>query len=205
MTPQTTTRKVTVAEFAFAAAKHAQLPEPSLPEIAFAGRSNVGKSSLLNVLLERKNLVRTSKTPGCTRQINLFRVATSDGLELYAVDLPGYGFAARSKDEREQWGTLIEGYLERRETLRAIAVLVDVRRGVEDDDRQLLEFWEGARKGAPVILVATKLDKLPLSKRQPAMRAFEKAAGRRVIGFSAETGDGKDELWRSIARVVRGV
>lgn len=191
------------AEFTFAAAVSAHLPPPTLPEIAFGGRSNVGKSSLLNALLERKNLVRTSKAPGATRQINMFKVVTSaPAAELFFVDLPGYGYAVRSKSERIGWGTLIEAYLEKRETLAALVLLIDVRRGLEDDDRQLVEFWKGARPDKPILLVATKLDKLVLAKRKPAMIAMQKACGVRVVGFSAVTGDGRDELWRALFRAL---
>ncbi len=192
------------AEFAFAAALKGQLPPTTLPEIAFGGRSNVGKSSLLNALLERKNLVRTSKAPGATRQINMFRIKTSaPEAELMVVDLPGYGYAARSKTERIGWGTLIEAYLERRESLEALVLLIDIRRGPEEDDRQLVEFWKGARPDKPILLVATKLDKLALSKRKPAMTTIQKACGVRVIGFSAITGDGREELWRALFLALR--
>lgn len=194
---------IQVAEFAFAAARADQLPAATLPEIAFGGRSNVGKSSLLNALLERKSLVRTSKAPGATRQVNQFRVVTTvPPLELYVVDLPGYGYAVRSKAERTSWGTLIEAYLTTRETLRALVLLIDIRRGIEDDDRQLVEFWEHERPGKPIILVATKLDKLALNKRKPAMVAMQKACGVRVVGFSAVTGDGREDLWRLLASAL---
>ena len=184
------------AAFIAAATKAVGLPPATLPEVAFAGRSNVGKSSLLNSLLARNKLVRTSRTPGCTRQINLFdaKVKTKTGItELVVTDLPGYGFAARSKGEKQSWGPMIEGYLLNREALRGLALLVDVRRGVESDDQELIEFW--AQTNKPLVIVATKIDKIPGSKRKPALAKISKAAGARVIGFSAETGDGRDELW----------
>jgi ribosome biogenesis GTP-binding protein YsxC/EngB len=109
-------------------------------EVAFAGRSNVGKSSLINTLVQRKGLVRTSGTPGCTRQINFFSIRARDDFALVCVDLPGYGFAKRSKGEREQWADLIEGYLKRRPTLRALVLLVDARRGLEEDDSRAHRF-----------------------------------------------------------------
>jgi GTP-binding protein len=179
------------------------LPGPALPEIAFAGRSNVGKSSLLNALVARRGLARTSKTPGHTDKINLFEVR-SEGGEVIFADLPGYGFAARSKQERRSWGPMIEGYLLGRGSLRALVLLVDVRRGVEADDLELVQFWAQTHK--PLVLVATKLDKLPKAHHKPALgklRAAARAAAPTVVGFSAETGQGVDELWRAILGTIR--
>jgi GTP-binding protein len=150
--------------------------------------------------------VRTSSTPGCTRAVNVFHAVTRGGLDLQLVDLPGYGFAKRSKAERIKWGPLLEEYLQRRPTLRAVIVLVDVRRGVEEDDRQLLDFCALPRQGnAPVrtMVVATKLDLLPQSKRKPAIAAINQAAGTRVIGFSAENGDGREDIWKLLDKWVR--
>ena len=113
--------------------------------MAFAGRSNVGKSSLLNAMMQRKGLARTSSTPGCTRQLNVFEVRCADGLTLRFVDLPGYGWAQRSKAERAQWQGMIEGYLQRRAGPARGRLLVDVRRGVEDEERQLVDFLRGPR------------------------------------------------------------
>jgi GTP-binding protein len=195
------------AEFVASAVDTASLPAPTIAEIAFGGRSNVGKSSMLNALMQRRGLVRTSSTPGCTRAINLFDARTRDGLRVHLVDLPGYGFAKRSKTERTQWGELIERYLVTRPTLRAMVVIVDARRGVEDDDVQLLEFCAQPRPGnAPLttIVVATKLDLLPKAKRKPAIEAMRKVAKRPVVGFSAETSEGRDLVWRAIDRVVVG-
>ena len=194
---------VTHAAFLAAATQARGLPEATLPEIAFAGRSNVGKSSLLNALLSRKKLVRTSRTPGCTRQLNLFEAKVrvkGEDRALVVTDLPGYGFASRSKGEKESWGPMIEGYLLKREALVALVLLVDVRRGVEDDDRELVEFWE--QTGKPLVLVATKLDKLPGSKQKPTLAALGRDAGVRAIGFSAESGAGRDELWRRLLSVL---
>jgi len=198
---------VLVAEFVAAAADGSQLPAPALAEVAFAGRSNVGKSSMLNAVMERKGLVRTSSTPGHTRSVNIFHATTRSGLDLHLVDLPGYGFAKRSKDERKMWGPLLEGYLQLRPTLRAVMVLVDVRRGLEDDDMQLLDFCSLPRPGnAPLAtyVIATKIDLIPKAKRKPELAALQKVAGRRVIGFSAETHEGRDEIWRVIDRQIRG-
>jgi GTP-binding protein len=198
---------VVSASFVAGATDAAKLPAPALAEIAFAGRSNVGKSSLLNTLVERKSLVRTSSTPGCTRQINMFGVTLKSGHSLYLVDLPGYGYARVAKSERKSWGPMLEGYLRTRPTLRAVVVIVDVRRGVEEDDAQLLEFLRTARgREEPLtgILVATKLDKLPRSKQKPALDALRRAAGGGlgVLGFSSESGDGRELLWERILRAV---
>mgnify|MGYP006277942221 CR=1 FL=1 len=192
------------ARFLAAAPRQSALPPPAFAEVAFAGRSNVGKSSLINALLERRRLVRTSSTPGCTRGLSLFRarLRPADGSEatLDLVDLPGYGFARRSKAERRSWGPMVEGFLNERVGLRAVVVIVDVRRGPEDDDRQLLEYL--AHLGLEVIVVATKLDKLSASKRKPALRRLAPALGQRPVGFSATSGEGRDVLWRRIARAA---
>lgn len=188
------------------------LPPPMFTEIAFAGRSNVGKSSLINALVGRKGLVRTSSTPGCTRQINLFEVRAKDGAAFGLVDLPGYGFARRSKDERRAWGDLIEGFLATRASLRTLVVLVDARRGIEEDDLELLTFAREGRQRevAPlsVILVATKLDKVPSSSRVSTLKALSREVGSLgkapVVGHSAVTGDGKDQLWLAIRKASLG-
>lgn len=190
-------------------------------EIAFAGRSNVGKSTLINTLVRRRGLVRTSSTPGCTRQINFFSSRARDGAELVLVDLPGYGFAKRSKTERSEWATLIEGYLASRATLRAVVLLCDARRGLEEEELELVDFLlRGRKKGltpVAVVLVATKLDKVPRSER--AARTAKLAAAlaapgerdttrgpdrakQRIVGFSSEEGIGYEELWREIRRAT---
>src|SRR5260221_10017991 len=144
MKPAIETR-VVEAQFVAGAVDNASLPAPALAEIAFAGRSNVGKSSLLNTMMQRRGLARTSGTPGCTRQLNVFEVRCADGLTLHFVDLPGYGWARRSKAERGQWQGMIEGYLRGRASLRAVVVIVDVRRGLEEEERQLVEFLQQPR------------------------------------------------------------
>ena len=172
-----------------------QLPGPALPEIAFAGRSNVGKSSLLNALVARKGLARVSKTPGHTNKINLFEIRTEAGQVVFG-DLPGYGFAARSKEQVKAWGPMIEGYLLKRGSLRALVLLVDVRRGIEDDDDELAEFWAQTKK--PLIVVATKVDKLPKSQIKPVLDKLRATTDARIIGFSSETDQGRGELWAAI-------
>jgi GTP-binding protein len=201
--------RVVSAEFVAGATRAEQLPPPALAEVAFAGRSNVGKSSLLNAMMQRRNLVRTSRTPGCTRQINIFGCKTASGFSLHLVDLPGYGYAKLSKSEKSSWGGMLEGYLRTRVTLRAMVLLVDVRRGLEDDDRELLEFMKETRGEATGslpevqrLVVATKLDKLPVSQRKPALVAFKKEAGVPAVGFSAVTGEGRVELWERLRRAV---
>ncbi len=196
------------AEFVAGAAPGSELPPPTGAEIAFAGRSNVGKSSLINNLLQRKSLVRTSSTPGSTRQINLFQATARDGAVFRLVDLPGYGFAKRSKSELASWGTLIEGYLRHRVTLAAVVIIVDVRRGLEDDDRELIDFIEqtqdAARRPVEIIVVATKLDKVARSASRAAVATLEKTIRRKVIGFSAVTGEGRRQVWSAIRRAVLG-
>ncbi|MFO0613573.1 MAG: ribosome biogenesis GTP-binding protein YihA/YsxC [Polyangiaceae bacterium] len=181
------------------------LPPATFVEVAFAGRSNTGKSSLINTLVERRSLVRTSSTPGCTRQVNLFEVTARDGLKLHLADLPGYGFAKRSKQERADWARLIEGYLRERATLRAVVILFDVRRGMEGDDEELVTFARAPRPGLgalEVVLVATKIDKLSRSERRARVAELDRKTGARVLGFSAVTGDGRDDLWRAIRRAA---
>jgi len=192
------------AEFIAGATSPRQLPPPVFAEVAFAGRSNVGKSSLINSLTQRKKLVRTSGQPGCTRAINIFRVrlraGDSEG-HLDLVDLPGYGYARRSKEERRSWGPLIEGFLRNRPGLRGAVVIVDVRRGLRPDDAQLLDFLRSTE--LPAILVATKIDKLSPSKRKPALGALRRESGRRVIAYSAHTGAGRDALWEAVLSIAQ--
>jgi GTP-binding protein len=155
----------------------------------------VGKSSLLNALVARKGLARVSKTPGHTNKINLFEIRTEAGQVVFG-DLPGYGFAARSKEQVKAWGPMIEGYLLKRGSLRALVLLVDVRRGIEDDDDELAEFWAQTKK--PLVVVATKVDKLPKSQIKPVLDKLRATTDARIIGFSSETDQGRGELWAAI-------
>jgi GTP-binding protein len=181
------------ADFIVGAASLAQLPRGGLPEIALAGRSNVGKSSLLNRLTGRKKLARTSKTPGKTREINLYRIDD----QLVLADLPGYGFAKVPRAVKRKWGDLIERYLNEREELRGIVHLVDLRHRPTADDVQMHEW--ARHYEVPTLIAATKADKIARSKRAPAIRAIEEvldpAPGTPVVTFSAVTGEGAGDIW----------
>ena len=173
-------------------------PEPTLPEIAFAGRSNVGKSSLINSLVRRKKLARVSNTPGRTREINFFKV--NDAFVL--ADLPGYGYARISKEAKAAWRPLIEGYLSTSPALRGIVQLLDIRHDPTEEDEQMLDFL--ADLGAPTIVVLTKTDKL--RPREAAERAAAIGSGLglpddQVIRFSARTGEGRDELAQAVVEL----
>ncbi len=189
---------VVEAQFLAAVGPGGAFLPPTLPEVAFAGRSNVGKSSLINALVGRKSLARTSSTPGCTRSINFFHIRADDGLNFQLVDLPGYGYAKRSKAERASWGPLLEGYLLERAPLRAVVLLVDVRRGLEAEEEELLEFLrqpgQATRPSPGLVLVATKVDKLSLAHRTSALAKL-KRAGVGALGFSSVTREGVDPLW----------
>lgn len=174
-------------------------PEEQLPEVAFAGRSNVGKSSLLNKLIRRKAFARVSRTPGRTREINFFRVNDSFILS----DLPGYGYAKISKEKKADWKPLIEGYLKQTPTLVGVVQLLDIRREPSDDDISMLDFL--AEIGVPTVIVLTKVDKL--SKAAGPVRADEimSALGlsrEQTIPFSATTGEGRDELAEALMSLV---
>ncbi|HEY8174120.1 MAG TPA: ribosome biogenesis GTP-binding protein YihA/YsxC [Gemmatimonadaceae bacterium] len=174
-------------------------PETTLPEIAFAGRSNVGKSSLINRLLRRKKFARVSNTPGRTREINFFEV---NG-QFVLADLPGYGYARVSKERKAAWRPLIEGYLRGSPALRGVVQLLDARRVPSDDDLQMLDFL--AEVGTPTIVVATKIDKLPRAERVARVEQLAREAGidvEQVIPFSAVDGDGRDELAEAIANLI---
>jgi GTP-binding protein len=183
--------RVTTATFVGAGTEPGRFPPPSHPEVAFAGRSNVGKSAAINRLLGRRGLARTSGTPGRTQQLNFFLL---DG-RLVFVDLPGYGYARVSLAARAAWRPLVESYLEARDVLAGVVLLVDVRRGPEDEERALLAYL--AAHDLPVLLVATKVDKLGRRDRERALVAL-RAQGASVVAFSAVTGEGVDEVWRAI-------
>ena len=196
--------KILTAEFLTSATQPSQFPAGALPEIAFAGRSNVGKSSLLNTLLERKGLARVSQTPGRTRLLNFFRVMPTKSSraqigEFLFVDLPGYGYAKVSKAVHEQWGPMIDGYIRGRRFLRGVVMLTDIRRG-EEEELQLIRWAD--QVGVRVLAVATKIDKLSRGQRSEALRRLEDFLGVPVLGCSAVTGEGKDALWAGIRTLL---
>ncbi|TMV52945.1 YihA family ribosome biogenesis GTP-binding protein [Paenibacillus mesophilus] len=188
--------KVTQAEFIISAVGPDQYPDDGLPEIALAGRSNVGKSSLINKMIQRKNLARTSSQPGKTQTLNFYKINE----ELYFVDLPGYGYAKVSMAQRQEWGKFIESYLLKRDRLRMVILLVDVRHPPTRDDVSMYD-WLG-HYGIPICVVATKADKVPRSRWQKHLKQVKETLLVRgtdsVILFSSETGLGKDELWSLI-------
>jgi GTP-binding protein len=194
--------KVLSAELFAVAAGRDGFPRAGSPEVAFLGRSNVGKSSLLNRLVQRRQLARTSRTPGKTRLVCWYRVERP-GNDLLLVDLPGYGYAKVSKAERRRWKELVESYLAGRDALRAAVLLQDLRRDVSEDETLLLEWL--AERDVPAILALTKVDKLKPMRR--AQRVSRLAAAvdlprERVVATSAETGLGIPDLWRAIDALV---
>jgi GTP-binding protein len=187
------------ASFVTSAPSLAACPASDLPEIAFAGRSNVGKSSLINTLLNRKGLVRTSSTPGRTQMLNFF--AVND--QLHFVDLPGYGFARAPRAVRERWQPMIRGYLAGRTNLRAVIWLLDVRREPSDEDLRFLDWLEEAER--PTIPVVTKVDKLSRNELVRRIDAIARATGlerEHLTAFSAVTRQGVAEVWARIASAV---
>jgi GTP-binding protein len=187
--------------FLKSAFKEGQYPPPDRPEIAFAGRSNVGKSSLINALINRKKMARTSSTPGRTQAINFFEIEKD---RMYLVDLPGYGFARVPMRIKASWGKMVETYLKKRPNLKTVVVILDIRRELSDADRDLMAWL--AEYGITSIPVLTKADKL--SRQQSIARAKEMhkeleqfSCGRPTI-FSAKTRDGRDEIWERIKKAI---
>ena len=188
------------ANFVTSAAQPAQFPAPDLPEVAFAGRSNVGKSSLINTLVNRKKLVLTSSTPGKTRLINFFRVNDA----FMFVDLPGYGYAKVPHSERRSWRPMIERYLSDRESLKAVVVILDVRRTPGPEEVQLLEWLEVS--DIPPVLVVTKADKLSKSARAKQLALIAEAIAvdpHDLLLFSSKTRHGWDALWKAILELTQ--
>jgi len=189
--------KITEAEFIISAVKPHQYPEDELPEIALAGRSNVGKSSLINKLLMRKALARTSSQPGKTQQLNYYRINN----QLYFVDFPGYGYAKVSKTQREAWGQMIEGFLRSREPLKLVLLIIDVRHAPSKDDCLMYQWLK--HFNIPLRVVVTKADKIPRSRWDKQLKLIreelEAPRSEKFVLFSSETGLGRDELWQVIA------
>lgn len=176
-------------------------PTPDKIEVAFAGRSNVGKSSLLNVLVNRKNLARTSSTPGRTQALNFFLVDD----RFYFVDLPGYGYARVSLAVKKSWRSMVETYLRSRPNLKAVVVIVDPRRDLGEEDAELIEWLE--QKGKDVVLVFTKVDKLTRNERESRVRRLEREfsgiASPKPILFSAKTREGREEIWDRLLSLMK--
>ena len=187
------------AKFVCSAVTPGQYPPGDLPEVAFAGRSNVGKSSLINKILSRKKLVRTSKTPGRTQLLNFFEI---NGIYRF-VDLPGYGYAKVPAEVRKGWGPMVESYLITRATMRGMVWLLDIRREVSKED---LHLWHWLQtKQLKVITVITKADKLSKNKRNQQAASIARSLSckpEELIQFSAVSGEGKDELWRQLERIL---
>ena len=169
------------------------LPDNDRPEVAFAGKSNVGKSSLINALMNRKSLARTSSSPGKTQTINFYNI---NG-ELYLVDLPGYGYAKVSEKERAQWGRLIEGYLHGSSQLRAVFLLIDIRHEPSKNDKMMYDWI--LHQGYEPVIIATKLDKIKKSQLSKQLKVIREGlnlvSGTKVIPFSAKTKQGREEIW----------
>lgn len=178
------------------------LPKNEIPEIAFAGKSNVGKSSLINALMNRKSLARTSSQPGKTQTINFYNINDA----MFLVDLPGYGFAKVSQGEKEKWGKMIERYLHSSKMLKAVFLLVDIRHEPNANDKQMYE-WVTASGYQPVI-IATKLDKIKRSQVPKQLKIIREglklAPGTIMIPFSAQSKQGREEIWEQMDRILGG-
>jgi GTP-binding protein len=192
--------KVNQAEFIISAVGPSQYPQDALPEIALAGRSNVGKSSLINKMISRKNLARTSSQPGKTQTLNYYLI----NQDLYFVDLPGYGYAKVSKTKRQEWGKFIENYLLEREELKLLILLVDLRHPPTKDDQAMYEWL--IHNDITVVVVATKADKIPKGKWAKHAKITRETLGMlkddKLVVFSSEIGLGKDELWAILEEAI---
>ena len=178
-----------------------RLPENKLPEVAFAGKSNVGKSSLINALINRKSLARTSSQPGKTQTINFYNVEE----KLYFVDLPGYGYAKVSQELKEKWGKMVERYLKRSKQLCQIFLLIDIRHAPSENDKTMYEWI--VYQGFQPVIIATKLDKLKRSQVAKQVQLLRTGLGLPkeavLIPFSAETKQGKEEIWEVIDHCIQ--
>ena len=179
-----------------------KLPENTLPEIAFAGKSNVGKSSLINALMNRKSYARTSATPGKTQTINYYNINDA----MYLVDLPGYGYAKVSENEKIAWGKMIERYLNQSKQLKAVFLLIDIRHDPSANDKMMYHWI--VEQGFQPIIIATKLDKIKRSQVQKQVKAVKTGLdllpGTIVVPFSAETKQGRDDIWNLMDSIVAG-
>lgn len=177
-----------------------KIPDNRLPEIAFAGKSNVGKSSLINALMNRKSLARTSSQPGKTQTINFYNINQA----MYLVDLPGYGYAKVAQSEKEKWGRMIENYLHKSKQLKAVFLLIDIRHTPGANDKTMYDWI--VYQGYQPIIIATKLDKLKRSQVQKALKEVRTGLGLQaediVIPFSAQTKQGRDEIWALMDELI---
>jgi GTP-binding protein len=187
-------------KFELSAVEPQQYPAGALPETAFVGRSNVGKSSFINAMLNRKGIARISSTPGKTRVINFYNIDN----KLYFVDLPGYGYANVSKSQKSSWGDIIQTYLNSRPQLKLVMMLVDIRHKPSDDDRIMYEWILG--HALPHIVVATKADKIPRSQVKGRLEEIKTVLrmgeGVPLVPFSSETKQGKDEIWSHMESII---
>ncbi|MBF0203212.1 MAG: YihA family ribosome biogenesis GTP-binding protein [Desulfamplus sp.] len=189
-------------EFIKSAVDPSHFPDPEFPEVAFAGRSNVGKSSLINTIINRKNLVKTSSKPGCTQLINFFKINENT----FFVDLPGYGYAKVSKKIRSQWGGMVERYLNQRENLMGVVLLIDIRREPQKEEFQLMDWLAG--RGIPCLRVLTKADKLSRQKQLVRVTEISKilmCKKEDIILFSATSKQGKDEILKELNTLFHGL
>lgn len=180
-----------------------KLPDSMYPEIAFAGKSNVGKSSLINALMNRKSLARTSAQPGKTQTINFYNINS----ELYFVDLPGYGYAKVSKTEKEKWGKMIERYLHTSKKLRAIFLLIDIRHEPGTNDKEMYDWI--VRNGYEPIIIATKFDKINRSQKDKCLKIIRNSLGLKsdypIIPFSAVSKQGREEIYETIDKILENI
>lgn len=179
-----------------------KLPENTRPEVAFAGKSNVGKSSLINALMQRKALARTSAQPGKTQTINFYNINNA----MYLVDLPGYGYAKASQSEKEKWGQMIENYLHQSKQLRAVFLLIDIRHAPSANDKQMYDWI--VYQGYDPIIIATKLDKINRSQVEKQVKLIRTELGvkpgTQILPFSAQTKQGREEIWELMETLVSG-
>jgi len=191
---------ISKSRYELTAVKPDQYPDGDLPEIAFVGRSNVGKSSIINALLNRKGLARVSAEPGKTRGINFYNIDDT----LYFVDLPGYGFAKVSKEEKASWGEMIETYLNTRKQLTAVIMLVDIRHAPTADDRMMYDWI--SERGLSHMVIASKADKISRGQIQGRLSEIRKILGLKadvnLIAYSSETREGTDRIWNELEKTV---
>jgi len=192
--------KILSAEFIKSATKPSEYPLGKIPEVAIAGKSNVGKSSLINTLVNRKHLAKTSASPGRTQTINFFRV--NDNISI--VDLPGYGYAKAPMEIRKAWKPMVESYLQTREDIRLVILIIDARRGAATEDLDLLDWLDYHRLPALIVLTKTdKLSQIEKAKQKKMLSENPLLSGRPFLFFSATSGEGKEDLWKIIGQHVK--